>query len=470
MAITGEVYRQAFPNSAKPMLSYGIPFGEACRKHAEEYGVKKIYILASETLSRNTDLLQDLKRALDGMVVGERIGMTPHTLVSEVVEVLHDVRRTGADCIVTLGGGPFRTLPKPSPLYAEANDVQTRENLLNLPHMMAKDRPSKPTRMPYILIPSTLSGGEYSSYSGVTDEQTNIKYQLCNLAPADVVILSGELAATTPEDVWIASGVRAIEHCCENLCTFKKEEPWAVVEKAQIDGLKLLVPNLLKTLEDPRNATARFSCQLGVGIPYKTVWLEYEETESLSKRLGAPPTSTKPDGRPFYSLPMIHDPATGAVLDKAYPDTPRLSPAGTAAFQRVFEEYAGSLLVSTLRWYALPGSYAKLNSASKGYFRRTKEEALGKTLEEVTPKGEEHVKSMEKIKDALGKIDAWIKLSGPTSSCIMGDTISFADVWTVSHLKWIQLVVPDLWEEIQLWNDGRWANLLQDFEKYGTIV
>lgn len=130
--------------------------------------------------------------------------------------------------------------------------------------MMAKDRPSKPTRMPYILIPSTLSGGEYSSYSGVTDEQTNIKYQLCNLAPADVVILSGELAATTPEDVWIASGVRAIDHCCENLCTFKKEEPWAVVEKAQIDGLKLLVPNLLKTLEDPRDATARFNCQLGV--------------------------------------------------------------------------------------------------------------------------------------------------------------------------------------------------------------
>ncbi|KAJ7640653.1 putative Fe-containing alcohol dehydrogenase [Mycena rosella] len=263
MAITGEVYRQAFPNSAKPMLSYGIPLGEACRKHAEEYGVKKIYILASGTLSRNTNLLQGLKRALDGMVVGERIGMTPHTLVSEVIEVLHDVRQTAADCIVTLGGGSLSDAAK-AITFAEANDVQTREDLLNLPHMMAKDRPSKPTRMPYILIPSTLSGGEYSSYSGVTDEQTNIKYQLCNLAPADVVILSGELAATTPGDVWIASGVRAIDHCCENLCTFKKEEPWAVVEKAQIDGLKLLVPNLLKTLEDPCDATARFNCQLGV--------------------------------------------------------------------------------------------------------------------------------------------------------------------------------------------------------------
>ncbi|KAJ7803705.1 hypothetical protein B0H14DRAFT_2384316 [Mycena olivaceomarginata] len=172
---TPEVYRRAFPNFTKPMLSYGMPFGEACRKHAEEYGVKKIYILASGTLSRNTDLLQDLKKALDGMVVGERIGMTSHTLVSEVVEVLHDVRRTRADCIVTLGGGvSLGRCQSHHPLYvffwflviqeadedkAEANDVQTCEDLLNLPHLMAKDRTSKPTRMPYILIPTTLSGG-----------------------------------------------------------------------------------------------------------------------------------------------------------------------------------------------------------------------------------------------------------------------------------------------------------------------
>ncbi|KAF7346771.1 Dehydroquinate synthase-like protein [Mycena sanguinolenta] len=265
------------------MLSYDMPFGEACRKHAEEYGVNKIYILASGTLSRNTDLLQDLKRALDGMVVGERIGMTPHTLVNEVVEVLHDVRRTGADCIVTLGGGSLSDAAK-AITFAEANDVQTREDLLNLPHLMAKDRTSKPTRMPYILIPSTLSGGEYSSYSGVTDEQTKIKYQLCDLAPADVVILSGELAATTPEDIWIASGVRAIDHCCETLCTSKKEEPWAVVEKAQIDGLKLLIPNLLKTLGDPRDATARFNCQLGV--VFSLFGLQYHVDAGCSHGIG----------------------------------------------------------------------------------------------------------------------------------------------------------------------------------------
>ncbi|KAJ7263787.1 hypothetical protein C8J57DRAFT_1718821 [Mycena rebaudengoi] len=216
------------------------------------------------------------------------------------------------------------------------------------------------------------------------------------------------------------------------------------------------------------------------GIPYKTVWLEYEEIEPVSKRLGAAPTRNKPDGRPHYTLPMIHDPSTGAVvsesikiteyLDETYPDTPRLFPAGTAAFQHVFEEYVGSLLLGTLPLYALPASHAILNPVSEAYFRRTREALFGKTFEELTPKGEEHVKSMQKIKDALGKIDGWIKLNGAECSYIMGDTISFADVWMVSYLKWIQLVLPDLWEEIKLWHDGRWASLLQDFEKYAKVA
>jgi hypothetical protein len=42
---------------------------------------------------------------------------------------------------------------------------------------------------------------------------------------------------------------------------------------------------------------------------------------------------------------------------------------------------------------------------------------------------------VQKIKDAPGKIDTWMKLNGPNSSYIMGDTISFADVWMVSYLK-----------------------------------
>ncbi|KAK0435617.1 hypothetical protein EV421DRAFT_1681489, partial [Armillaria borealis] len=58
--------------------------------------------------------------------------------------------------------------------------------------------------------------------------------------------------------------------------------------------------------------------------------IELPDTEVLTKNIGASPTSAKPDGvSPFYTIPIIQDDSTGAVvsdsaaiagyLDKIYP-------------------------------------------------------------------------------------------------------------------------------------------------------
>jgi hypothetical protein len=59
-------------------------------------------------------------------------------------------------------------------------------------------------------------------------------------------------------------------------------------------------------------ATRRYSLNYK-GIQYDTVWLEYPEIEGFSKQVGVSPTKYKPDGRPTYTLPMIHDPTTGKL-------------------------------------------------------------------------------------------------------------------------------------------------------------
>ncbi|KAK0435603.1 hypothetical protein EV421DRAFT_2022406 [Armillaria borealis] len=72
------------------------------------------------------------------------------------------------------------------------------------------------------------------------------------------------------------------------------------------------------------------------------------DVEVLAKKIGAAPTSTKPDVvSPFYSMPIIYDESIGAVvsdsaviaayLDKAYPSSgPVLIPTGTKALQLAF--------------------------------------------------------------------------------------------------------------------------------------
>lgn len=103
---TKEVLHHAFPNQQGPLISYGLPFSEACSKHIDErFKASKVYIIVSGSLAKNTSHVKDLQHALGRKVAGVRIGMKPHTFMSEVLEIVEDARIADADLILTLGGG-----------------------------------------------------------------------------------------------------------------------------------------------------------------------------------------------------------------------------------------------------------------------------------------------------------------------------------------------------------------------------
>lgn len=90
-----------------PWVSYGRPYYESCAKHIREtFSASKVYIIASTSLSRDTDALEKLLDAIGkNKVAGVRKGMTPHTPWSEVLSIADECRTAGADCVVTLGAG-----------------------------------------------------------------------------------------------------------------------------------------------------------------------------------------------------------------------------------------------------------------------------------------------------------------------------------------------------------------------------
>jgi alcohol dehydrogenase class IV len=104
---SSEHVEQFFPGVEYPIISYGLPFPQACAKHAiETLGCSKVYVICSGSLSRNTKFLERLEAALGkDHFVGVRKGMKPHTMFSELLEVAVDVEKSGADCIITIGGG-----------------------------------------------------------------------------------------------------------------------------------------------------------------------------------------------------------------------------------------------------------------------------------------------------------------------------------------------------------------------------
>lgn len=90
-----------------PWVSYGRPYYESCTKHIkEEFNASRVYIIASRSLSKDTDKLDKLVDAIGKHnVVGLRKGMTPHTPWSEILTIADECRKADADCLVTLGAG-----------------------------------------------------------------------------------------------------------------------------------------------------------------------------------------------------------------------------------------------------------------------------------------------------------------------------------------------------------------------------
>ncbi|EXJ86258.1 alcohol dehydrogenase [Capronia coronata CBS 617.96] len=254
----------AFSDRPVPYISYGLHFDEACKHHIENtFQASRVYIIASRSLSSNTSALKRLQDALGDKVVGVRIGMTPHTHWNEVLEVAQDAAPKDPDCIVTLGAGSLTDAAKVVS-WMLANDITTSEGMEKLSSATKGSSSAfKPPKIRHIAIPTSLSGGEYQARAGVTrDDGSDLKRPF--FPPPrnpSLVVLDPELTTTTPQRIWLSTGVRAVDHCVETLCSLLSNPSGdADAEK----GLLKLVPSLIRTHRDPGDLDARFESMRGV--------------------------------------------------------------------------------------------------------------------------------------------------------------------------------------------------------------
>jgi alcohol dehydrogenase class IV len=117
--------------------------------------------------------------------------------------------------------------------------------------------------VPVICVPTTLSGGEYQALAGGTNDKTHAKHGFAHgtVAPS-LVILDAALTTTTPDKFWLSTGIRAVDHCVETICSLKEDKQGG--DNAAAEGLKKLVPGLLRCKKNANDLDARHLCQLGV--------------------------------------------------------------------------------------------------------------------------------------------------------------------------------------------------------------
>ena len=237
---------------------HGTPAAQAVATEAERLNARRVFVIASGTLCRETDEVEKLKSALGTRCAGVFDRMGAHVPRGDVIVATEAAREVRADLIVTIGGGSPTDGAKAVALCL-GNDVSTVQNIDRL-----LDGDVAAPAVPQISIPTTLSAGEFSAIAGVTNEATGTKDMLRHpgLMPR-VVILDAEVARHTPEWLFLSTGVRAIDHCVEGICSLEAN-PFG--DAQALHGLRLLADGLTRIKAEAGDLQARPDCLLGAWL------------------------------------------------------------------------------------------------------------------------------------------------------------------------------------------------------------
>jgi maleylacetate reductase len=129
---------------------FGKPFAEALAQEVDRLDARAVFVLASGTLARETDLIERLRQMLGNRFAGLCANIGAHTPRTDVVAAANMAREASADLIVTIGGGSVTDAAKMVGLclvtmspYPSSSTISARK-----PCRMARPAARRSSRLP----------------------------------------------------------------------------------------------------------------------------------------------------------------------------------------------------------------------------------------------------------------------------------------------------------------------------------
>ncbi|KAI5995354.1 hypothetical protein EDC04DRAFT_2802275 [Pisolithus marmoratus] len=174
------------------------------------------------------------------------------------------------------------------------------------------------------------------------------------------------------------------------------------------------------------------------GLPFRVEWVEYPDIAPRMKAIGA--RQNKVDGREMYTLPVVSDPNTGALitdsweiaayLETTYPEKPifpNKSKGLIHALDTAFNNHRGAASA-----FPLLRAGEILNERSTEYFVTTMEAIFKQKISEFSPEGPKRDEHWVAIERAMGTCKEWY--DEEEGKWLMGNIFSYADILTASRL------------------------------------
>jgi alcohol dehydrogenase class IV len=259
------VYQSTIELSPLQRVYSGRPAAQALLEETERLRAQRVFIVSSNTLSNKTEEVAHLQRALGKKCVGIFDSIAPHVPREDVSAAVRAAERVSPDLLVSIGGGSVTDATKILNLCLK-HGLRTPESMEPYHIVVNADRSvSAPVfegpDLPVVIIPTTLSGGEFNALSGATDKNVNVKQGYVHPGmTARAIIIDPAVTVYTPEWIWFSTGVRALDHCFETLGAFGSNDYW---DGMAMNGLRLLSQGLQGCKRNYRDLTARQQCQMG---------------------------------------------------------------------------------------------------------------------------------------------------------------------------------------------------------------
>jgi maleylacetate reductase len=205
----------------------------------ERVGARRVVVVTNRSLAEQTSLVAELEEAVGdrrAATYGRMPAHAPRVAVDEAAALATSV---GADALIGYGGSSVTDATK----------------------IVAKlRRDATGAAPPFVLVPTTLSAGEYTAAAGMTGDVPGVKtYVVDPCMAARAVVLDPEVTLPTPLPLWLSTGMKTVDHACEALWGPRRHP---LTDTLAIGALQRVVPALERTAADPADLDARLDAQL----------------------------------------------------------------------------------------------------------------------------------------------------------------------------------------------------------------
>ena len=192
----------------------------------EVQGVTRPMIVCGEHLSRSPAM--DVVAGALGRTPLVYDGSRPHTPVEVVNGGAALARDVGADAFIALGGSSAVDCAKGiAVLVSTENDDVTDLPPIEFGRLAETAQPPTDRSFPLVSITTTLSFAEFLPFWGARHASIGRKLPYADHgAVVRTIFLDGEIAAHTPDQLWVETGVKALDDAVSAFCRAHRPEPF----------------------------------------------------------------------------------------------------------------------------------------------------------------------------------------------------------------------------------------------------